>query len=129
MAEDTTKHSANLTADNLATKSPEIGAPNIDLRVSFADLHNLDCYLKKGIALFQEMQRLTHIQLKGLNRQERRAADVMDEMWPPDGRPPIDLNLADTTKAVKRRFKELKQPSPPGPDTISRLLRKRGYRD
>jgi hypothetical protein len=123
----------HLAAEPIVTESPMLGAPVMELKLSFTDMARVRAFFRDGIALFQELERKAENQLRQLTPEECRCADLMDRKWPPEGKPPPEL--LGSTSAIKKIETEMiewcgqQNPKeiPPKRDIISRTLRKRGY--
>ncbi len=96
--------------------------------MTFAEMAEYRAIIDRAITELQNMRQRFDGLLRGLGPQERRAADMMREIWPPEGRPPPDLILEAICQQVTTEFIRQKLPSPPSRDTISGTLKKLGFR-
>ena len=80
-----------LGAKSLGTEPAMIGKPDLGLHLTFADLAELKTFFREGIALLQKLLLKAENQAPQLTPEESRCADLMNRMWPPDGKPPPEL--------------------------------------
>jgi hypothetical protein len=124
----------HLEAASFTSAPPMIGTPNLELRLSFADLAELAAAMDQLEAVVQKVKRRAINQLQDLTPEEIRCADLMNRKWPPEGKPPPEL--LGSSSAIKNIENEMidwcKEQDPieipPKRDVISRTLKKRGYR-
>jgi hypothetical protein len=116
-----------LGAKSLGTEPAMIGKPDLGLHLTFADLAELKTFFREGIALLQKLLLKAENQAPQLTPEESRCADLMNRMWPPDGKPPPELlgKRKEIETAVIAWCNEHNEIAPKV-DIIGRTLIKRG---